>query len=216
MKIAKKIIAVLIIIMIIFGMFMMVKKGINTGLIYTEKEQIRINLNSQFEVSDIRKIASEVFGNNDYIIQKADIFEDTVVIKNKDITDEQKQTIVEKINQQYNLGIKTEEIEIEKVGAINFKEDLKKYILPFIITLVLIVIYFAIRFRNLGIARTIIRFITTIIMVELIYISLISISQIEIGRLFAPMAFMLYMLVILASTVVFEKERGNLSFNNNK
>ena len=210
MKIAKNIIAVLIVIMLIIGIIMTASKGINIGLLYRERQQIGFVLGKQFEAKDIRKIAEEVFENEDYLIQKATIFEDTVIIQNEEITKENIQAIVEKVNAKYDLKINAEEIEVEKVGARNVEDDLSKYILPSVISIVLITVYFGLRFKKLGVLRTIIRFITTVIFIELFYISILSITQIEIGRLLAPIGFGLYMLSVVASTVVFEKERKNL------
>lgn len=215
MKIAKSIIAVLFVLVVIFGLFMAFNKGINTGLMYTEREQIGIMLGTQFDVSDMRNIANEVFKNEKYLIQKATIFEDTVIIQRKEISEEQKQKLVEKINEKYSLDIKVEDVEIEKVGARDLKKDLEKYILPFSITLFLIIAYFIFRFKKLGALRTMVRFVTTVIFAELLYISVLSISQIEIGRLFAPIGFMLYMLCVIVSTAVFEKERAELILNEN-
>lgn len=216
MKIAKNIISVLLILFIIIGIWFTVKNGVNLGALYAEREQIGIELKTQFDAEDIRKITNDVFENDNQIIQKATVFEDTVVIQNKEITEEHKQKIVEKLNEKYNLEVKSEDIEIEKVGARNIEDDLQKYILPSIITLILITIYFGFRFKKLGFIRTIIRFLTTIIFVELLYFSILGISQIEIGILLAPIAFMLYMLVVLASVAVFESERKNISIEENK
>lgn len=215
MKIAKSIIAVLFVLVVIFGLFMAFNKGINTGLIYTEREQVGIMIGSQFEASDMKNIANEVFENEKYLIQKATIFEDTVIFQAKEITDTQKQKLVEKITEKYSLDIKLEDVETEKVGARDLKKDLEKYILPFSITLFLIIAYFIFRFKKLGALRTMVRFVTTVIFAELLYISVLSISQIEIGRLFAPIGFMLYMLCVIVSTAVFEKERAELIFNEN-
>ena len=216
MKIAKNIISVLIIIMIIFGIFMAVTKGINTGILYTEREQIGIFINSQFDITDIRKIAKDVFKDEDYILQKATIFEDTVIIQNEEITNEEKEQIVIKLNEKYGLDIKNEDITVEKIDARSLKEDLGKYILPSCISLILVIVYFAFRFKKLGCVRTNVRFVTTIIFAELLYLSILSISQIEIGRLLAPVAFMIYILCTIVATAIFEKERTDLILNDNK
>ena len=216
MKIAKNIISVLIIIMIIFGIFMAVTKGINTGILYTEREQIGIFINSEFDITDIRKIAKDVFKDEDYILQKATIFEDTVIIQNEEITNEEKEQIVIKLNEKYGLDIKNEDITVEKIDARSLKEDLGKYILPSCISLILVIVYFAFRFKKLGCVRTNVRFVTTIIFAELLYLSILSISQIEIGRLLAPVAFMIYILCTIVATAIFEKERTDLILNDNK
>lgn len=216
MKIAKNIISVLIIIMIIFGIFMAVTKGINTGILYTEREQIGIFINSQFDITDIRKIAKDVFKEEDYILQKATIFEDTVIIQNEEITNEEKEQIVIKLNEKYGLDIKNEDITVEKIDARSLKEDLGKYILPLCISLILVIVYFAFRFKKLGCVRTNVRFVTTIIFAELLYLSILSISQIEIGRLLAPVAFMIYILCTIVATAIFENERTDLILNDNK
>ena len=207
---------ILLIAFIVVGIVFTVKQGINTGLFYKDREQITIELKSQFDSEDIKKIAKEAFGDKSFIVQKATIFEDYVVIESEDITEENVKIITEKLNEKYNLDVKAENVKIQKIGANDVKADLQKYTLPSVITLGLIVIYFGFRFKKLGVLRTIIRFVTTIIFVEALYMSVLGISGIEIGRLVGTIGFGLYMLVVLASVVVFEKEYKELSLEENK
>lgn len=212
MKIAKVVITALLII----ASIVVIWSSSSKEIVDKERNQIGIVLGVQFDVNDVRNIAKEVLGKGNYIVKKATVFEDVVIIQSEGFSKENVKSIVEKINAKYGLEIKAEDVEIEKIGAENLNSDLTKYALPAVIALVLISVYFGFRFKKIGWLRTIVRFVTTVLFAELLYISVLAISQVEIGMLAAPIGVALFALATLASVLVFEKEREEFILNESK
>ena len=212
MKIAKVVITALLII----ASIVVIWSSSSKEIVDKERNQIGIVLGVQFDVNDVRNIAKEVLGKGNYIVKKATVFEDVVIIQSEGFSKENVKSIVEKINAKYGLEIKAEDVEVEKIGAENLNSDLTKYALPAVIALVLISVYFGFRFKKIGWLRTIVRFVTTVLFAELLYISVLAISQVEIGMLAAPIGVALFALATLASVLVFEKEREEFILNESK
>ena len=91
-----KIISILVYSIVIIGIIVTATVGLNFDLKYQEAKRIQIYIGKSFEISDIKQIAKETLGNQDVDIQKVEVYEDTVSILAKDITNEQKTEIVRK------------------------------------------------------------------------------------------------------------------------
>ncbi len=76
-----KIIALLIAIVIIVGIIMIVTMGLKFDLKYQEaKKNTIVFRKKDFEISDIQKITKETLPNQEVMIQKVEVYEDTVSI----------------------------------------------------------------------------------------------------------------------------------------
>ena len=109
----------------------------------------------EFEISDIKQITNEVMPNQPVIIQKVEVYEDTVSIISKDITDEQKSNLINKINEKYGTELSADSTQILTVPHTRGRDIIKPYIAPFLIATIIILIYMAIRYYKLGIINTI-------------------------------------------------------------
>ena len=94
----KKVIQILLICLIIAGIVVISTVGFNVGLKYSEHKEISININKEFNVSDIRNITKEVFGNKPMIIQQVELYKDMVQISVKEASEEQVSSLNDKIN----------------------------------------------------------------------------------------------------------------------
>ena len=99
----KKVIQILLICLIIAGIVVISTVGFNVGLKYSEHKEISININKEFNVSDIRNITKEVFGNKPMIIQQVELYKDMVQISVKEASEEQVSSLNDKINEKYGL-----------------------------------------------------------------------------------------------------------------
>ena len=89
-----KIIITIITLIIIAGIIVTLTVGLNFDLSYKDSNRIELYLQKDFNVSDIKQITDEVLQGEEVIIQKVEVYEDTVSIRAKEITDEQKQNLV--------------------------------------------------------------------------------------------------------------------------
>ena len=86
----QKIIFIILAVIIIAGIAVISTIGFNLELKMQETKKIELYIQKDFEISDIKNIVKEVIPDESIIIQKVEVFEDSVSITAKDITDEQK------------------------------------------------------------------------------------------------------------------------------
>ena len=205
MKTKNKVLILVGIIIIIIGIVITVTKGFNFDLRYEAGKRIELNLQKTFESSDIKQIAKEVIGQ-DKKKKKVEIYEDAVSILSKDITEDQKNQIVTKINEKYGTEINAENTEIITVPHTHLRDLAQPYIIPFVIATVVILIYIGIRYYKLNIIKTIAKTIGIVIIWQVILYSIMAITRIPIGRLTIPLTLTIYMLSFVYCTTKFEKD----------
>ena len=201
-----KIIALLIAIVIIVGIIMIVTMGLKFDLKYQEAKRIQLYLEKDFEISDIQKITKETLPNQEVMIQKVEVYEDTVSILTNHITEEQKAEIIKKINEKYGTELSTDNVDITTIAHTRGRDMIKPYIVPFLITTAILLIYMAIRYHKLGSIKTIIQTIFLIVIAQLTLLIIIAIARIPIGRLTIPMVLAVYILSLVGLTNYLEKK----------
>ena len=83
---------------------------------------------------------------------------------------------------------------------------IKQYILPFTIATVIILIYMVVRYRKIGIIKTILKVVIISIVSQATLLAVIAIIRIPIGRLTIPMVITVYLLTCIGLTTNFEKQ----------
>ncbi len=202
----QKILSVIIAVIVIAGAIVTGVKGLNYDLRYQETKNIELYIAKDFEIADIKAITDEVMGKSPVIVRKVEVYEDSVSITAKDITDEQKQSIIEKINEKYETELSADSTQIETIPHTRGRDIVKPYIAPFVITTVIILVYVAIRYRKIGVLKTLLKTIATSVVAQAVLLSIIAIIRIPVGRLTIPMIVTVYMLTLVGLTTNFEKK----------
>lgn len=202
----QKILSVIIAVIVIAGAIVTGVKGLNYDLRYQETKNIELYIAKDFEIADIKAITDEVMGKSPVIIRKVEVYEDSVSITAKDITDEQKQSIIEKINEKYETELSADSTQIQTIPHTHGRDIAKPYIIPFIISTVIILVYMAIRYRKIGVLKTLLTTISTSVAAQAVLLSIIAIARIPVGRLTIPMIVTVYMLTLVGLTTNFEKK----------
>ena len=202
----QKVLSIIIAVIIIAGAIVTGVMGLNYDLRYQETKRIELYISKNFEIADIKAITDEVMGKSPVIIQKVEVYEDSVSITAKDITDEQKQSIIEKINEKYETELSADSTQIETIPHTRGRDIAKPYITPFIISTVIILVYVAIRYRKIGVLKTLLKTIVTSVVAQAVLLSIIAIARIPVGRLTIPMIVTVYMLTLVGLTTNFEKK----------
>ena len=83
---------------------------------------------------------------------------------------------------------------------------IKRYILPFGISTIAIVIYQMIRFKKLGATKTLLTTIIVLMLIGLTYASLIAITRIPINKLIIPIGMAIYVITIIVLNMKYEKK----------
>lgn len=214
---SKKIIYGILILTIIVGATLIAIIGLNLSIEYNENTKIYVYIGKKFENKEIKQIASEVFKTNKITVRKVEVYEDMACITIKKQNDENLNERIEelnaKINEKYELENKTEDIVTKNEPKIKVYTIVKPYIWPVIISSVIIIICSAIIFRKIGIIKTIITYILSILGSQALYMSIIAIARIPVDKYTMPIALIVYMIAITATTIIKQKQLENYKLN---
>ena len=205
-----KILIAIIAIIIIAGAIITATIGLNFDLRYKESKKIELYLQKDFNISDIKQITDEVMQGTEVVIQKVEVFEDTVSIRAQDITDEQKQGIIDKVNEKYGTEISKDDIETESIPNTRGRDIIKPYILPFSIATLIILVYIAVRYRKLKVLKTVLKTMFILILSQVVLLSIMAITRIPIGIVTIPLIIIVYLLTLIGITTYFEKELSKM------
>lgn len=207
MKIVNKIMIVIIAIIIIAGISMIALKGFNYSLLYSKTQRLNIYMTKEFKVSEIEEIAKEALGTNKLKVQLANSFGTVASIVATEITEEQQNSIIEKINEKYEVEINKEnDVVLTEIPQADVWDLISKYISPLAITTIVVLVYFAIRFRKQEITKWLVMPIISLIIVSVLYVSIIALARIPINEFFAIIAVLIYILTLICNTIKLTKE----------
>lgn len=195
-------------IVILVGLIIIVALGFNVDMCYKNYNLVDIKIGQDFNINDIKNITDEVFQKENVEIQKAGVYGDNVVIKVNNISDEQKSLLNTKVNEKFGLDNTVDDIEVNYIPSYRLRDIVKPYIIPLIITTVLILGYMAIRFRKIGIAKVISQAVILTVIAELLYISIIAITRYPVNRLVMPTGVVIYITILTVLTGMFEKQKS--------
>lgn len=216
MSVKSKILIIIMIIVIVAGIIVIGTKGFNFDLKYEKSQKIELYLEQEFEIDDIKAITNEVMPGKQLIIQKVEVFEDTISIIAKEITDEEKSSLITKINEKYGTELSADSVEIENIPHTRGRDIIMPYVVPFIIATVIILVYMAVRYHKLGSVKVIAKVIGVNILTQIILMSVIAITRIPFGRLTIPMVLVVYLLTMIGMTTKFEKQLENKKVEDSK
>ena len=197
----KKVIYAILICLIIAGIVIIATVGLKADIIYSKNVELDIYLGKSFEIKDIQNIVNEVFPKERAIIQEIELFGDTVSITLEDNrTEEELNSKIEelnkKINEKYELENEAKDITVTHNPKIKLSSILMPYVYSLGISLVIILIYVGIRYRKLGLVKTLITYLLAIGATEMLLLSVIAITRFPINRLVIPVGLLLFVVVI--------------------
>ena len=213
---SKQLKIILIALVIIAGIVIIAVEGFNFDLKYQDTQRVELYLKTEFNIADIRQITNEVFGNQKVMIQKVEVFEDSVSITTTSISDEQKNNLITKINEKYGTELTAEDTTIENIGHTRGRDIIKPYIIPFAIAVIIVLVYLGIRYYKLVIVKVIGKSIGIMVLAQVLLFSIIAITRIPIGRLTIPMVMLVYLLTLFGITNMFEKNLSKKKLEENK
>ena len=209
-----KVICLILAVIIIAGIIVVATTGFNVELDMQKNNRVELYLEKDFEISDIKNIANEVFQNKPTVIQKVEVFGDTVSITANEITDEQKQQLVEKVNEKYSLELNADSTEIEKIPNERLRDLISPYIFAFSLATGLIILYMILKYKKLGMLNILIKTLCTIVIAQATLFSVIAITRIPVGRLTIPMVIVVYLFTIYVLTHNYENKLDKIKEEN--
>ena len=183
----------------------------NIGLKYSANVQIGVNIGKEFNLTDIKSIAQETFGTNNVSVQYIELYKDMAQITVKEASDEQIEQLNTKINEKYEVDNKIEDIEVTRNEQIDFKSLIKPYLIPLLITFILILIYACVVFLKVGIFKVIYTLLINLIGSQAVLLSIYAITRLPINN-FAPIiAIIVYIVAIVFTMFLLEKEKEEIN-----
>ena len=197
----KKIVYIILICIIIAGIIIIPTIGLNADLIYSKNVEIDVYLGKTFNMNDMENLVNEVFPDEKNIIQQIEVFGDMVAITIPDTrTEEELDSKVEeltaKINVKYELEITSDDVQITHNPKVRLSSVVIPYALWIGISAALILVYVAIRYRKLGVVKTLLTYIISIVAVELLLLSIIAITRYPVNRIIVPLGLAAFVIVV--------------------
>ena len=211
-----KLLYIILIIVIIIGAIVYKVKGFNKELNYSNRQQFEISAASTFEVAKVEEIAKSVLTDKKVKILKVERFSNALEIVSTEISEEEKESIINKVNEEYNETISNEDTKIVSITSTRIIDIIKQYALPAIITFAAVLLYFVLIYNKLGIKNVLVKGIAFPILLELAYYAIIAITRIPLGRITNCIAVGIYVLVIGTLSIYFQKEKEKLIIKENK
>ncbi len=181
----KKILAFSVIaLIIVIGIIVTIVLGFNKELKYKQNQSIEIYVEQKVDEKKIKEIANQVLGKKN-LVETIEIYQDMVSITAETISEEQKNEIVNKVKENYEFEQTAENTAIKTNVKTRIWDMYKNYIIPFIISGVVVFVYMIIRYRKSGILKVMLRTLIIPIIAELLLLSIIAITRLPLGK-FTP------------------------------
>ena len=198
MKKKNVIILAIAMIIVIAGVIVASTIGFNKQLRYQDSQKIDIYVASEVDVDKIKSIANEVLGKQN-MVQTIEIYQDMVTIRAKSISDEQ-------IKENYEFEQTAEKTEIKDIPATRIRDMFKKYVLPFVLSFIIILVYMVVRYRQKGILNVFAQTMAIPVLCEILLISLIAITRIPVGVYTPTLVLVVYLASITYTVIKVEKQ----------
>ena len=215
----KKIIVLALVLLIIAGIVVVGLKGFNVNFMLKQHDSLEYRIENDFEVSDVENIAKEVFGNKKFEIKVIEFFSDAVSIHAENITTEEADNLVKKLDEKYKTvseEVVTETTEENKNynivsnPKIRLFSLVKPYLIPSTIAGAIIVCYLAVRYRKLGAVKVALELVAWVIITALSIVSVLAIVRFPINTYVMPAIMLVEMVEIVAFCIGKENKLNKL------
>lgn len=139
------------------------------------------------------------------IVEEVEIFNNIVSIRVKQATDEQVQTLVDKINEKYGTENTISTIVNEDISNLRGRDIIKPYFVSGVISIVLVLAYMMIRYRKLNPIQIFLGVSIDLILILLLILSIFAIVRIPINQFTIPVILVIVVTYIIIEMVKVEK-----------
>lgn len=212
----KKIVILGLILLVIAGIIVVALKGFNVNLMLSQHESVDFVIGKEFNISDIESICKDVFGDKKVILRKIELFDDAINVNVLSITDDEKQSFIDKMNEKYETQYTVEDLTISTVPNVRIRDLIKIYIKPVCISAAIIVVYIFIRFKKINPLKIVVKTIFIIISTEAALASLIAITRIPLSAIIINLMLLIALLELLLSLYKAEKKYLKLKNSDEK
>lgn len=209
----KKLLIYLLTILILAGAVIVALKGFNVDLMLQKHDSIIYVVGKDFDREKIKNISKEVFKNKKVILKDVEVFNDAISINVSNITEQEKDLLISKLDEKYKDSEKTEDIQIITKPQIRLRQIVSPYILPTIISFVLIYIIEEIKFYR-KIKKSYLKILESVLVIivsQLVLLSIIAICRIPISIITIPV---LLIIAVMELIIFFEYQENKIKKQN--
>lgn len=199
-----KILCVILVIIFIISIIVTGLVGLNVSLEYAGGTTITFEIGKQFDSQEIKDIAKEIWGKEQIIVEKVEVYNESALIKVQNASDEQLENLVSKIDEKYELELTKEDLVLLYNSNRKLRDIINPYIIPLLITTGLIVVYYSIRFKGI---REILELLLKLVAAEGIIYSIYALTRLPINFLTVPVGIIVYVAIIIWVTIKNEKSK---------
>ena len=212
----KKKLLIITIIIAIIGALVVIFKGFNVSSNYRAHKSINIPINADFNIEDVQTIADEIFGKKNAYLERAGVYNDSVVINVKDVSDEQLTNLKNKINEKYQIALAADSQEIQTIPQTRIIDILNHYLLAFGVSSIIILVYMAIRYRKLNALKVIFKTVLALVVTEAVLFAIFAITQIPFGKYTVALVFIAYVFALAVIVNKFENKLTKIKLEEKK
>lgn len=205
----KKIFYAILICIIIAGIAVIATIGLKVDIDYSKNIRIDVYLGKTYNQNEVIELSKEVFGTDRVAVQQVEYYGDMYSLTiSQDIEDLDKkiEEYNNKLNEKYQIENKKEDIKVTYQPKVKLFDVVKPYLIPLAISMSIILVYAMVRFRKIGILKTLAAYILYVLAVEGVYLSIIAIARIPIGRLIIPIGLAILVITMILITAKREKK----------
>lgn len=190
---------ILLVAIFIASIIVTIVKGLNVGTNYSEGTLVKFSISGQdLEINDIKPIAEEIWPGQKLRIEKVELFNDSISIKVEDYKDEDLQTLCDKLNEKYSKELKTDsDFYVEHTSNVRLRNLILPYILPIGISALLIIAYYAIRFKG---TREMLGLIKNLLIFEGLFYSILALCRVPVDVATMPIVLIIYIAIVIIYT----------------
>lgn len=214
----KKIVYAVLAVIIVIGIIVIATVGFNVDVIYSNHREIKVYVGKDYNIDEVKQIVNEVIPEGKVVINKVEKFNDSFIVKVNKISDEQLESLKQKISEKYEISEENRDnmITDSYIGSFRIRDLIRPYAQPIIISTVVILVYMGVRYKKLGIAKVIMQEIIVLVMAMALLLSVIAITRCPVNRAFIPAGLTVYVLTIITTNLQFTKQLENLKSKEEK
>ena len=157
------------------------------------------------DLNGIKEVCKEVFGEKNYTVQKIEFFNDSYSIKTREATNDNITDLCNKLNEKYSTELTFDTFIVSHVANTRIREIVKPYIIPTLMSIILILVVYAVMFKGY---KQMIIYISNIVIIQVILYSLYAIFRVKVNILSMPIAFSTFIFTTLFTTIYLLKNNS--------
>ena len=199
-----KILCVILAVIFIAAIISTAIRGLRVDINYSEGVTMVVDLGKEFDTKDVKDIAKEIWSGKDVLVQKVEVYDESVSVKVPELNEEQINNFVTKINEKYQLELTSADVSVLYNSNERLRNIVRPYVIPLIIATALIVVYYSIRFKGV---KEILNLLLTLIAVEGIIYSIHALLLLPINVFTMPVVMIAYAGVVIGVTIKSETKK---------